>query len=106
MTQQVVVAFVGADYDFVPVAGGAVRQAFRAQKLALRAGYAGQDGARRVSLRVKLKLGEGALCQRHLVGVVIYDEIAVKSDMLALAPQHIRAEGVERGGGEPLGRLP
>ena len=83
-----------------------MRQAFNAQKLALRAGYAGEDGARGEALGVKLKLDEGALDQCHLIGVVIDDEVAVEADVLALSPQHISAEGVEGSSSELLHRLP
>ena len=56
LAQQVLVALVGTDDDLVPVASGAVRQTFRTQKFALRARYAGQDGARREPLGIEFKL--------------------------------------------------
>ena len=106
LAKQVFVALVGADDNLVPVAAGAVGQALDAEKLALGAGNAGEDGARREALGIEFELGEGALHQRHLVGVVIDYEIAVEADMLTLAPQHVRAECVEGGCGELIRRLP
>ncbi len=49
-------------------------------------------------LRVELHIHENAFHQRDLVVVVIDDEIAIQAQVapLDLAPQHPRADGVER----------
>ena len=59
----------------------------------------------RVALGVKLKFGEGSFHQGHLVGVVVYCEVAGDADILAVASQDAGAKGVKCGDGSPLGGL-
>ena len=64
-------------------------------QLALGVRDRGEDGARRVLLRVQAVLGADALHQRHLVGVVVDDEAARHADRLAVDAQDAGADGVE-----------
>ena len=102
LVHQRFIALVHAPDDFIEVARRPRGEALRAEQLAFRAGDSRLQGARREALGVDVGFPHAALDHLNLVGVVVDGESAVEPYRLAVPPQDLGAEGVERPQRKPL----
>ena len=100
--EELLVPLVRSMDDLVEIVRLPQAERLGVDQLALGAGDRGQDGPWRELLRVDVHLAHAALDERHLVRVVVDDEVAVEPYALALTPQHLRAERMERPDGHVL----
>ena len=99
---QKLVPLVHPVHDLIPVVCAGFAELLGVDELALRAGDGRLYRPYGEPLRVDIDLRHATFEQRLLVGVVVYRELSAETDLLPLAPQQHRAEGVECGGGHVL----
>ena len=92
LRHQQFVSLVNPTDHLFKVAGGSHSETLRAQEAALSLGNAGLNSPGREPFRVNVSFAHAPLDDVQLVGVVIYGEVPVQADEVALPPEGHRAK--------------